>query len=473
MIGAGAAGTAAALSAHEAGASVVVLDKGDETTAGGNTRISAGGWFTHSNPSRAADFLRELSGPYPINESVARTWAEETARTSDWLRKLDIPVAQSPDYHTAAEYAELDGADCYEGMDTVDGQTGNEALYRALAAALSKRGIEVRHGAEGRRLIRAADGPVTGVILADGTRMRARGGVVLTTGGFSGDPQMVRDHLRLPRHVLWGSPLSTGDGHRMARDVGADMWHMGNMMTITGIDIGHQTGMYVGLWTTPHYLFVSAEGRRFMDEAEAGRHGHIQRDGRYELFPTDPFHVVFDATLFNAGPLSPSPDILPVGWEVLKRGTTWSADNTAEVADGTIVRADSVDELAARTGIDAGALGTSVRQYNAACHAGHDEWFGRSPEQLGPVNTPPYFAMEVVPMLGWSNGGPRRDDKSRVLDAFGGPIEGLYAAGEVSSTYSWCKDGGFHIADALAFGRVAGGTPPVCENFPGFSRRAG
>ena len=61
-------------------------------------------------------------------------------------------------------------------------------------------------------------------------------------------------------------------------------------------------------------------------------------------------------------------------------------------------------------------------------------------------------------MVAWSNGGPRRNEKSQVLDPFGQVIPRLYAAGIVSSTYSWNKDGGFHIGDALAFGRVAGRT---------------
>ncbi len=68
----------------------------------------------------------------------------------------------------------------------------------------------------------------------------------------------------------------------------------------------------------------------------------------------------------------------------------------------------------------------------------------------------PFYVLEVTPLLGWSNGGPRRDGRARVLDTRGEVIAGLYAAGEVSSTYSWRKDGGFHIADALAFGRCGG-----------------
>ena len=98
----------------------------------------------------------------------------------------------------------------------------------------------------------------------------------------------------------------------------------------------------------------------------------------------------------------------------------------------------------------------SITRYNAACEHGHDEQFGRDPATLTPVVEPPFYGFTWAPMLAWSNGGPRRDERAQVLDVAGEVIPGLYAAGNISSTYSWCKDGGFHIADALVFGRVAG-----------------
>ena len=106
--------------------------------------------------------------------------------------------------------------------------------------------------------------------------------------------------------------------------------------------------------------------------------------------------------------------------------------------------------------MDADTLEHTVARYNAACASGRDEHFGRIPEKLGPVIEAPFHALPITPLLGWANGGPRRDGRVRVLDTRGEVIDGLYAAGEISSTYSWRKDGGFHIRDALAFGRVAG-----------------
>lgn len=455
VIGAGSAGAAAALSAHAAGARVLVLEKGDESSAGGNTRVSGGGWFVNTDPERAAVFLNTLADGYPIAADVVETWAVETAKNSDWLRDLGAKVGMTGAHHTEPEYAGFEGADCYAGMDTIDGKMGNALLYDFLAGALAEAGIEVRFATPATELLTNAEGAVIGVA-AGSTRIGAKGGVVLATGGFAANPEMVRDHLRLVDPPLWGSPHSTGDGHKMAQLVGADLWHMDNMMTITGIDVGSQTGLYLALWNGNNHIFVSREGRRFVDEAAPSFHGHTRRNGGFELFPLERFWLVFDERMRASGPLSPTRETLPVGWKLLMEDYQWSADNSAEIESGKIHRADSIEALAGLIDVDAQTLARSVASYNAACEQGRDDAFGRPSATLAPVSEGPFYALEVSPLLGWSNGGPRRDGRSRVIDAAGAVIDGLYAAGEVSSTYSWRKDGGFHIADALAFGRVSG-----------------
>ncbi|MBF6097141.1 FAD-dependent oxidoreductase [Nocardia cyriacigeorgica] len=455
VLGVGAAGAAAALSAHAAGARVVVLDKADPAAAGGNTRVSGAGWFINRDPERAAVFLRSLCGPYPVADDVVEAWARETALNSTWLRSLGAEVGASAQYHTEAEYLGLDGSDCYGGMDTVGARMGNFLLYDFLLGALTERGIEVRFNTPAVELI-TEDEAVAGVRTGDGRRLRAHGGVVLATGGFAANPRMVRDYLGLTGAPIWGSPHSTGDGHRMAQRLGADLWHMGNMMTITGVRVDDGPGAFLALWAAHHYLFVGADGRRFVDETAENRHGHIERNGDLELFPLRPFHLIFDERMRTAGPLSPSREVLPVGWKLLMENFGWSADNSAEIERGLIRRADSIAELAGLIGVDPATLERTVARYNKACEYGRDDSFGRDPRTLAPVSQPPFYVLEVAPLLGWSNGGPRRDGRARVLDVAGAAIAGLYAAGEVSSTYSWAKDGGFHIADALAFGRVAG-----------------
>lgn len=464
VVGSGAAGAAAALAARNSGASVLVVEKDGEATAGGDTRISGGGWFINNDVTKAARFLRALCGSFSVPDDVVEAWARETAENSSWMRSLGADVSITQAAHLHPEYEELDGSDCYGGMDTIGGQMGNFLLYDFLCRALVDRKVEVRYNTRARRLATTGtDKHISGVVVTDASneehRIEAKRGVILATGGFAANKGMVQDYLRLASPALWGSPACTGDGMHMAQEVGADLWHMNNMMTITGFkpSSGEYAGFYLSLWSAHNYVFVGADGRRLVNETAAPRHGHVVRSGRNEHFPQHPFFVVFDDRMRRAGPLSVRRDQLAAGWSVLMENYQWSVDNSDEVKSGWIKQANSIGELARLVGVDAGVLTNTVESYNDCCKNGVDELFGRNPDTLAPVSEAPFYAIQCTPLLGWSNGGPRRDGRARVLDTSGQWIKGLYAAGSMSSTYSWLKDGGFHVADAFAFGRIAGG----------------
>ncbi|MVZ91173.1 FAD-dependent oxidoreductase [Microbacter sp. ANSKLAB05] len=456
VVGMGAAGCATAVAAHDAGADVLILEKSGADEAGGNSRVSGGAWFGHDDPEGIATYLRALCGDRLLPEAIVETWAHGTREISDWMSSLGLTVV--PLRHFPVEYPELPGSDAYDHLRCVDGAMGDFRLYRALQQVVGERDITVRYDCAATGLLTdPVDGRVTGVVTADGERVHARGGVVLTTGGFEGDAELVREHLGLEQPPLWGSAAATGDGLRMATSVGADLWHMDNMMAVNGIprpDSRH--GVFAMPIHRRGYLWVDDDGRRFVDECVPTGHGQALIDGEYRLHPHRPMHVVFDERTRVAGPIGAVPELLPVGWSLLVDGYRWSADNSAEIDAGWIHRADTLEELAALTGVPAPALVDSVTEYNRACEVGHDGRFGRAPETLVPVSEPPFYAYRSGPMLGWTSGGPRRDEHSRVVRPSGEVIEGLYAAGSVSSTYSWAKDGGFHIADALVFGRIAG-----------------
>jgi succinate dehydrogenase/fumarate reductase flavoprotein subunit len=232
---------------------------------------------------------------------------------------------------------------------------------------------------------------------------------------------------------------------------------MDNMMAIVGVRTPdfHSAFATMGLVGPKGYIYVGRDGSRFVDENVQIRHGHALIHGRYEIYPHLPLFVVFDERTRKAGPLVPKPEYMPVGWNLVIENYVWSDDNLAEIDKGWIVKADTLAELAAKLGVPQGKLEKTVALYNRYCAAGEDEQFGRDPATLIPLDEPPFYAFASGPILAWSNGGPRRNEHAQVLNLAGEPIAGLYAAGTVSSTYSWCKDGGFHIADALAFGRIA------------------
>ncbi len=457
VLGMGAAGCAAAISAADEGASVILLEKMPEGREGGNTRISGGIWFNALDPDGMATYLRSLCGPLPLPEPIVEVWAAETHRNTEWLEGLGITPGVHADYKP--EFPELPGAESYGGYLGVNGEMGQQLLFQALSGVVRDRGVDVLLDTPASELVTDDAGAITGVVAASGgrpLRVGARRGVVLATGGFENNPEMVRDYLGLPDSPVWGSPAGTGDGIKMAQKVGADLWHMDNMMATVGFRAeGFEAGMYVMFIYSMGFIWVGNDGSRPHNEMPPQGHGHGLINGEYELLQRRPLHVIFDEATRQAGPISPPRDILPVGWNLLMDGYNWSADNSAEIEKGWILKGDTPAELAGALGIDPDGLEATVAAWNEACTTGHDP-LGRHPATLAPLTTPPFYGFTSAPLLGWTNGGPRRNEKAQVLDAFGGVIGRLYAAGTVSSTYSRCKDGGFHIADALAFGRVAG-----------------
>lgn len=461
VLGLGAAGCAAAIEAADAGASVIVLEKMPAGREGGNTRVSGGIWFNNLDSEGCATYLRALCGDFPIPDEIIEAWAKETFANSEWLESLGVKVGVHGNYRP--EYPQLPGSDAYGGYLGVNGEKGQSLLWGALTNAVGERGIEVLLDTPAQQLVLDDRGTVIGVRATSGGRdltIGAEKGVVLATGGFENNPQMVRDYLRLPSSPVWGSPAGTGDGIKMAQKVGADLWHMDNMMAVTGFGVdGYEAGMYIAFFYSFGFIYVGMDGKREHNDLPRQGHGHGFINGSYEHFQRRPMHVVFDEVTRLAGPLSATrgtdSPAGAVGWNLLVEGYEWSADNSAEIDKGWIKRGNTVAELAGELGVEATALEQTIDEWNASCAKGQDP-LGRHAKTLVPLETPPYYGFTSAPLLGWTNGGPRRNEHAQVLDALGKVIPGLYAAGCVSSTYSWLKDGGFHIADALAFGRVAG-----------------
>ncbi|NLT30091.1 MAG: FAD-dependent oxidoreductase [Propionibacterium sp.] len=460
VLGSGAAGAAAAISAHDAGASVLILEKCAPDQAGGNTRVSGSSIFHSLDAERGATYLRSLADRFPLPEDVVHTWATETVANADWLTSIGANLQKVVGYGDQPEYPELDGSDAYGGYLAIDGVLGHQVLWEFLMGALAERGIEIRHETPARRLLTDQRGAVTGVIAEHaGTEVSitARRGVVLATGGFQANPELVQQYLPLSEPKLWGTPHATGDGLKMAMAVGADLWHMDNMMSISGVpDPDTPQAWYQAFVFRPGFIWVAPDGRRFINERAKAGHGVALLNDVYEVFPTRRMHVVFDEATRAAGPISLGKEMMAVGWNVMINDRHWSADNLAEVERGILVKGDTIAELAEQLDVDPAVLEDTVNRWNEACAAGADPYFGRDAQSLVPLDRGPYYAYTAEPMLAWTNGGPRRNGNAQVLNVWGEPIGGLYAAGEVSSTYSLGKDGGFHMADALAFGRVAG-----------------
>ena len=216
VVGFGAAGSTCAIEARAAGSTVCVLEKAPSEHAGGNSRVSGQIWFKNNDVERSKVYLRSLCGDRPIPEPIVHAWAVETSRNSEWIGHLGGQYALM-DYHHEPEFPELEGSDCYGGYLHIAPTWGHSRLYSLLSRVAVERGAEVLYETRAARLI--TDPNTTRIIGVDAFRagrpfrVSARRGVVLASGGFEHNHQMVRDFLGLPAlGAPWGActTLATG-----------------------------------------------------------------------------------------------------------------------------------------------------------------------------------------------------------------------------------------------------------------------
>ncbi|HEV8680168.1 MAG TPA: FAD-binding protein [Stellaceae bacterium] len=465
VVGFGAAGMAAAVTAHELGAEIVMLEKAPEGEEGGNTRVAGQGYLNTSSASAAADYLTALCGPYTVPEAMVRVWAEEMCRNNDWLRSLGGDPQEHQHPPVGIEFPDLPGSDCVHKFH--DGPTyGYSYTWKLFERLVKERPIRILYETPGGELIQdGASREILGVRAQRGGKslnVKARRGVVLTCGGFENNQEMIRNYLPgIPCCYTSGSPYNEGDGIRMAMAVGADLWHMNNyagpsmalkvpeVRTTFSMQALHFSKQIPG-----GMIVVGPNGRRFTDEKFKTHHGKVPVNGSWLPLATPcPMFMIFDHAMFSAGPLY---DKHPShGWTQIIERYEWSEDNSTELAKGWIKSADSLRSLAVQVGLDPAALADSVGTWNRSCDAGRDTEFGRK-LMLAPIAVPPFYAVELSPSMLNTQGGPRRNERAQIVRPDSTPIARLYSAGELGSIYSYLYQGTGNIGECLAFGRIAG-----------------
>lgn len=468
-VGGGGAAAACAIAATDLGAKVVMLEKAPEKYQGGNTSVAGGEVYSHQNIEDAKAYLTALNGAYVLDPEYVDVWARKMADNGNWMRTaldceglLGLEVTWRP----WDEFPELPGHEnsgCWiVGPKGTDSGYGKQ-LWDLYKANIDKRGIEIWFECPAKHLIQ---NPITKEILGviaekDGKTIyiKAKKAVQLACGGFANNQEMHKDFLHRISGYSKGTPYNTGDGIKMAIEVGADLWHLGNeagpslefVDTETGIVLASSPG------SRSNCIHVGADGTRFVNEAEPSRHGKVWRHGQWESYPTPlPIHAIFDDTAFKSRPLGATErSTSGLGWNRIKGVYQWSEDNSVELEKGWIKKADTIRELATLINVDPDTLDATVTRYNEFCANGEDLDFGRPAQNLLPVETPPFYAMELFPTFFNTQGGPRRNHKAEILDPWGKPIPRLYGGGELGSPYAHQYNGGMNLGDAMAFGRIA------------------
>lgn len=471
FVGAGTAGLYGAARTAEEGAQVLVLEKMSEEMAGGDLRCY-GGRFS---PNPAERLISSTMGLMPVDT------AEEIAAISD-------QITEWFDANTDIEWI----------PDTTVAKGAGPEVYRALHAFFQTpqaEGIQILYGTRAKKLICNPEGRVVGVqagLDGDEKNYKARHGVVLATGGFEANQEMVANFYSTGiQTVTVGNLSNTGDGIMMGLNAGAGLTTMGSGMewfefafAVPSREFG--CGIPNRHWSAakgfgggniedvPSKIFVNMHGNRFTDESLMLTHNkrfdlpmlQFGETGSFvegnKTFYNLPMFMVCDDDCINGGPLGKVPD--DNNWNYYRAYDIydWSDDNQAEIERGWILKADTIEELAAQmsavdyiTGevkaVDPDALRATIDAWNDACEKGEDP-LGRPAESLRPIVTPPFYAAEMMPCTLFTFGGLKTDFAGEVLDWDGVAIPGLYAAGNT------CCDGGFMFGAMYAFarGQVAG-----------------
>lgn len=480
IVGYGAAGVAAAITAARRGARVALIEKQAEDAHYSSTRMSGGMFMGADDVEQATIYLDACSGGM-IPIEVSRAWAERAIHVEQWARDIGIetihaaggwypklpgfesikvygPLPRGTDKSTIDYTLPAPGELAFKGpVPFGNGQTLHDLLVDAVAAEPNIRTF-FAHKAE--RLVQT-DGRIAGLVCShDGgeTEFRAARGVVLACGGFEADQELILNSLKAYPIYFYGSPANTGDGIRMAQAVGADLWHMNQMIGRAVGHFVHPDGRELSFNISvnpPGYAIVDKYGRRFANE-------YLQAVSKpnfyYELLhydadllehPRIPAYWIFDKRRIEARPLSGG----SFGHYA------WSKDNRAEIDMGWIKEAASVEEAARAAGcLDPEAAARTVAEYNAACASGVDA-FGRPMASLIPIDEPPFYCVPVYPGGATTNGGPRRDAKARILNPFHEPIPGLFGAGELGGAIGVLYPSpGANLGEAFAFGAIAAET---------------
>ena len=466
ICGFGGAGAAAAIEAHDAGVSVLLLEK--MSSGGGSTAVSGGSIASINDPARAVEhYLSLTEGRTP--RAVLEAHVTGVKELPEWLAGLGADLQSStgrydgesvlfPQRHSGTAYGGHPHGDAI-GKRLFVVEEGNpyasSALWSRLQAAVNERGIDILYSARALSVVRNIDGAVCGVdvgIANETIVLRDKRAVVLTCGGFAWRPEMLRENFGIEVPSLGPPGGSSGDGIDMARLVGADLWHMNGLAVTYGYKVPNSDAAWMAKITVGSFFIVDQKGKRFMDETRAESHGAnftmLARDHISGGFSRVPSYLIFDEAVRLAGP------IVTKEWG-FNRQNAWSDDNSSEIRSGWIAKGLSMLELGSALGLDADAstaLATTALQY--------DETVSNGPDMFGRTSTVrlqgPYYGIPLLPVLVNTQGGPRRDQRSRVIGANGRPIPRLYSAGELGSIWASLYPGAGNLTEALVFGRIAG-----------------
>lgn len=469
VVGCGIAGLSAAVTALQAGAEVVVLERAPQEDFGGNTRWTEA-YMRMKNDSEVSDDFAEHFMHNPganLDPNIARavagepaswpayvrahnlpdpevisTFVERVPVTIAWLKEFGLKFGPQPIYLLT------------QNTHRIAAQGGGLALIERLNAEVVSLGGTILYETTAHGLLRDDDGAVAGVACtaADGRPLHIEAGhVVLASGGFQGNPEMMARYIgprsSYMRPVARGGYYNRGEGIRMALDAGAAPAGEFSSYHAEPVDPRSFEAEAV-VFIYPYGILVNKQGRRFIDEAPGTVDAHYDNISRsFAHEPDGIVYVIFDDQVQD----------IP----------RWQTSIRSDVPP---VEAATIAELAEKLGLPAGTLTDTVESFNAACpeiaaftpfEIDAAATVGIAPVKSNwsrPLTKAPFRAYPLISSVCFTFGGLKVNTRAEVVDVDGRVIPGLLAAGETMGIYHQVYTGSTSVLRGAVFGRIAGQT---------------
>jgi fumarate reductase flavoprotein subunit len=473
VVGAGTAGLAAAIAAAEKNAKVIIFEKA--STTGGTGNMGMGPFAVESRLQRKKNVLLTREEAFKIfmdfthwrvDARLVSNYLNKSASTIEWLEEMGVEFADVISYfrgsYTTHHIVKPPGRS--------PGPMATAAMMKCMTDRAHELGVKFFLKTPVKKILKEKD-RIVGVIAEDrdGETIQANAkAVIIATGGFGDNPEMIKKYTPYE----WGRnifstriPGIAGEGIRMAWEAGAAEEGM-NMELVCGLAgmMGGSTTpksmaarmqlMEVNFAFSQPNLYVNLLGERFMNEEIAGAStfvaNAIARQKNSCAFS------IFDEATKNQF-VNESLDFLMAVFPITKvENFDAILEQLLDKGSDIVFTADSLEELASKTKINADTLKKTVEEYNETCHTGRDEIFHKSPKYLRPVKKPKFYAGKLAPSAYGSLGGIKINHRTEVVTKDFEPILGLYAAGtDACSIY----------ADSYVF--------VLCGNTMGFALNSG
>lgn len=442
VIGAGGAGFSAAIEAKNAGANVVLLEK--MPAVGGNSLISG------AEMNAAKNWVQPKLG---INDDSPELHAEDTYKGGDMKGDMNVIKVMTHNALDAAKWCrdylgvrfEDDNLFFFGGHSRKRalipvGHTGTEFITKFQAKA-DELGIPVITNMKAEELIKDKSGRVVGVkatMNGASYTFNAKGGVVLATGGFGANPEMVKKYNPKidERFKTTDAPGTTGEALYMAERAGAQLVNMGYIQTYPICDPISGVIELIADARFDGAIMLNQEGKRFVEELQ-------RRDVLSEAILKQTGGYCWVLWNDKIGSISNTVKEHPTEYEAFtKQGIMATCDDLKCVADFTKIPFDS--------------LKGTINRVSSMAGKGNDKDFNHR-SGLVDMTQGKYYVIKAVPSVHHTMGGVRINEKAQALTPEGKAIPGLWAAGEVTGvTHGTNRLGGNAYTDIIVFGRIAG-----------------